>query len=50
MAKQNVDLVIELLKRYSVQDELFLRARTFIMSCFDLEDTSKHGMALNNLI
>ena len=50
VAKQNVDLVIELLKRYHQQDELFLRARTFIMSCFDLEDSSKHGMALNNLI
>ena len=35
--KQNLDLLLSTLKKYTVLDEVILRARTFIMNCFDLE-------------
>lgn len=37
--KASVDEIKALLERYNSSDRLILRARTFIMSCFDSEHT-----------
>jgi hypothetical protein len=46
------DAIIDLLSRYHVQDKFFLRARTFIMSCFNHdEDTDdKRAITVNYLL
>lgn len=38
-AKADVEEIKALLERYDSSDKLILRARTFIMSCFDFEHT-----------
>ena len=37
--KNGVAEIQALLKSYDVQDKLIMRARTFIISCFDVENT-----------
>jgi len=38
-AKENVEAIKALLEKYQSSDRLQMRARTFIMSCFDSEHT-----------
>ena len=40
-AKESVDDIKALLERYQSSDRLLMRARTFIMSCFDSEHTQE---------
>ena len=49
--KANVDEIKALLERYNSSDRLILRARTFIMSCFDSEHTQdQKDQSLNVLL
>ena len=50
-AKASVEDIKALLERYNSSDRLILRARTFIMSCFDSEHTQDHmDQSLNVLL
>lgn len=50
-AKENVDDIKALLERYQSSDKLAMRARTFIMSCFDSEHTEdEKDQSLNVLL
>ena len=45
------DAILELLAKYNIQDNFFLRARTFIMSLFDREDTQdQRDVTINYLL
>lgn len=48
--KHDVAAIQDLINRYTVQDPEFLRARTFIISCFDMEQPEKHEIALDFLL
>lgn len=50
-AKENVEDIKALLERYDSSDRLLLRARTFIMSCFDSEHSQdQKDQSLNVLL
>lgn len=49
--KECREAIADLLNRFYDKDKFFLRARTFIMSCFDLEDTEdKRDVTINYLL
>ena len=40
----------ELVKKYTIKDRFSVRARTFIMACFDMEDTEEKRVVTTNYL